>query len=314
MAGARSCAAGRPLLAVVGAGVRRGCAGCRHSRVRRRSGSGSASTTDHRRRCRSRAARLAGAGRPTDRDPGAARRVPATAPTRALYNEAYTLHPAAIAYVCHAQRRAALRRLRPRARGGPGGSVRRPQLRRLFVVPRPGHRRVAADIVGRGAAPRPGQALATVGAGAHLIDVYSQLGAQGMLLPGGSCPTVGIAGLALGGGVGVFGRAYGLTCDQMPALEMVTADGTRAALRPGAERGLVLGQPGWRRWQLRRRDLVRPSAPQPIPRSPSSRWSGPGPRRPRPRRLAALDPVHPRRAVGQLPASPTARSAAGCSR
>ena len=57
------------------------------------------------------------------------------------------------------------------------------------------------------------------GPGTILIDVYSQLAAQGRLLPGGSCPTVGIAGLALGGGIGVFGRAYGLTCDQLQSVE-----------------------------------------------------------------------------------------------
>jgi FAD/FMN-containing dehydrogenase len=71
-----------------------------------------------------------------------------------------------------------------------------------------------------------GQKSVSVGAGSPLIDVYSQLGAQGLLLPGGSCPTVGIAGLALGGGIGVFSRAYGLTCDQTTAVEIVTADGT----------------------------------------------------------------------------------------
>jgi FAD/FMN-containing dehydrogenase len=65
---------------------------------------------------------------------------------------------------------------------------------------------------------------ATIGAGARLIDIYSTLGASGLLLPGGSCPTVGIAGLALGGGIGVFGRKFGLTCDNLRSLEMVTAD------------------------------------------------------------------------------------------
>jgi FAD/FMN-containing dehydrogenase len=66
---------------------------------------------------------------------------------------------------------------------------------------------------------------ATIGGGALLIDVYSQLGSAGLLLPAGSCPTVGIAGLTLGGGIGVFDRKYGLTCDNLTALEMVTADG-----------------------------------------------------------------------------------------
>ena len=66
---------------------------------------------------------------------------------------------------------------------------------------------------------------AVVGAGAHLIDVYQQLGNAGVLVPAGSCPTVGIAGLTLGGGVGVFGRKYGLTCDNLTGVQMVTADG-----------------------------------------------------------------------------------------
>jgi hypothetical protein len=65
---------------------------------------------------------------------------------------------------------------------------------------------------------------AHVGAGAKLIDVYNVIGNAGRLLPGGSCPTVGIAGLALGGGIGVFGRKFGLTTDNIRSLNIVTAD------------------------------------------------------------------------------------------
>jgi FAD/FMN-containing dehydrogenase len=66
----------------------------------------------------------------------------------------------------------------------------------------------------------------TVGAGLHLIDFYHQLAAHGLAVPGGSCPTVGIAGLTLGGGVGVLSRAYGLACDNLERVEIVTADGS----------------------------------------------------------------------------------------
>jgi FAD/FMN-containing dehydrogenase len=66
---------------------------------------------------------------------------------------------------------------------------------------------------------------ALVGAGISLIDLYGACAAAGALIPGGSCPTVGIAGLALGGGVGVLGRRYGLTCDNVREIEIVTADG-----------------------------------------------------------------------------------------
>ncbi len=66
---------------------------------------------------------------------------------------------------------------------------------------------------------------AAVGAGAKLIDVYAALAQAGLALPAGSCPTVGIAGLALGGGIGVLGRKFGLTCDNLLAAQVVLADG-----------------------------------------------------------------------------------------
>jgi FAD/FMN-containing dehydrogenase len=65
-----------------------------------------------------------------------------------------------------------------------------------------------------------------VGTGLHLIDLYNRLAAHGLAVPGGSCPTVGVAGLALGGGVGVLGRAFGLTSDALESVQIVTADGT----------------------------------------------------------------------------------------
>jgi FAD/FMN-containing dehydrogenase len=65
----------------------------------------------------------------------------------------------------------------------------------------------------------------TIGAGASLAQVYNAVGARGRALAGGSCATVGIAGLTLGGGVGVLVRAYGLTIDSLEAVTIVTADG-----------------------------------------------------------------------------------------
>jgi FAD/FMN-containing dehydrogenase len=71
----------------------------------------------------------------------------------------------------------------------------------------------------------PASRTATIGAGARLIDVYARLWADGMTIPAGTCPTVGIAGLALGGGVGYSSRKLGLTCDNVRALRVVTASG-----------------------------------------------------------------------------------------
>ncbi|MCW2792966.1 MAG: FAD-binding protein [Nocardioides sp.] len=65
---------------------------------------------------------------------------------------------------------------------------------------------------------------ATIGAGAALAPVYDALGRRGRALAGGSCATVGVAGLTQGGGVGVLTRAMGLSCDAVTSMQVVTAD------------------------------------------------------------------------------------------
>lgn len=66
---------------------------------------------------------------------------------------------------------------------------------------------------------------AVVGAGSKLIDVYRALTGKGVTIPAGSCPSVGVSGLVLGGGHGVVSRAYGLTCDSLTQATLITADG-----------------------------------------------------------------------------------------
>ncbi len=83
-----------------------------------------------------------------------------------------------------------------------------------------------------------GAATATIGAGARLIDVYSTLNAAGVSIPGGSCPTVGIAGLTLGGGAGVVDRRYGLACDRIVQVQLVTADARLVTADAGTNDGL----------------------------------------------------------------------------
>ncbi|MCU1482588.1 MAG: FAD-binding protein [Subtercola sp.] len=70
------------------------------------------------------------------------------------------------------------------------------------------------------------QSTVQVGAGASLAQVYNTVGNAGRAIAGGSCATVGVTGLTLGGGVGVLVRAFGLACDQLTGVEIVTADGT----------------------------------------------------------------------------------------
>jgi FAD/FMN-containing dehydrogenase len=67
--------------------------------------------------------------------------------------------------------------------------------------------------------------VATIGPGAQLASVYAGLAARGVTVPAGSCPSVGIGGHALGGGIGLAGRALGLTTDNILGARMITADG-----------------------------------------------------------------------------------------
>jgi FAD/FMN-containing dehydrogenase len=68
--------------------------------------------------------------------------------------------------------------------------------------------------------------VATIGAGARLGQVYAALQDCSRTLPAGCGPTVGIAGLTLGGGIGLLGRKHGLTCDRLAGAQVVLADGS----------------------------------------------------------------------------------------
>jgi FAD/FMN-containing dehydrogenase len=67
--------------------------------------------------------------------------------------------------------------------------------------------------------------IASVGAGARLGELYEALYEHGVTIPAGCGPAVGIAGLALGGGIGILGRRYGLTCDRLLGAKVALADG-----------------------------------------------------------------------------------------
>jgi FAD/FMN-containing dehydrogenase len=68
--------------------------------------------------------------------------------------------------------------------------------------------------------------VAEIGAGARLGAVYDGLLEHGRTIPAGCGPDVGIAGLVLGGGLGVLGRRHGLSCDSLLGAEVVLRDGT----------------------------------------------------------------------------------------
>jgi FAD/FMN-containing dehydrogenase len=75
--------------------------------------------------------------------------------------------------------------------------------------------------------------IATVGPGARNIDVYAKLARHHVTIPSGSCPTVGLGGLATGGGMGLAGRELGLTIDRVRAYDVVTADGRKRHVSGG---------------------------------------------------------------------------------
>ena len=64
--------------------------------------------------------------------------------------------------------------------------------------------------------------------GALWGHVYKQLiigGHNGYMIPGGDCPTVGVSGFVLGGGLSFFSRSLGMGCDSLTEATIVTADG-----------------------------------------------------------------------------------------
>lgn len=69
------------------------------------------------------------------------------------------------------------------------------------------------------------QNLVWVGAGARLKDIYATLWKKGCLFSGGGCSDVHIGGLVQGGGWGPISRMYGLTCDRLVAVDLITAKG-----------------------------------------------------------------------------------------
>jgi FAD/FMN-containing dehydrogenase len=66
----------------------------------------------------------------------------------------------------------------------------------------------------------------TVECGARNGDVYNVLRAEGRTTSHGRCPTVGIAGFLLGGGIGFNMRLHGVASDNLLASDIVVADGS----------------------------------------------------------------------------------------
>ncbi|KAL4809151.1 hypothetical protein BDV18DRAFT_158082 [Aspergillus unguis] len=66
---------------------------------------------------------------------------------------------------------------------------------------------------------------ATAQPAAYGSDLNAALTQHGLMFPGGHCPTVGLGGFLLQGGFGWNSRKWGVACESVTAIDVVTAEG-----------------------------------------------------------------------------------------
>ena len=78
----------------------------------------------------------------------------------------------------------------------------------------------------RGATADPEQRVAVAAGGSLLAELDDAAQSFGLVCPVGVVSHTGVAGLTLGGGMGLLQRKFGLTIDNLRAVDLVTADGS----------------------------------------------------------------------------------------
>jgi hypothetical protein len=79
-----------------------------------------------------------------------------------------------------------------------------------------------------------GKHVARAEAGALVRDLDHATQRFGLATTSGGCPTVGIAGLTLGGGEGLLMSKYGAVCDNLISVQLVTVDGKQVEASPSS--------------------------------------------------------------------------------
>jgi FAD binding domain/Berberine and berberine like len=145
-------------------------------------------------------------------------------PARLIFNRAFDLHPALIVRcagpsdVARALDFAQTKNLPLAVRGGGHSRLGFGMCDGGVVIDLSGMKLIKVDAVKR---------VARAEAGALVRDLDQATQRFGLATTSGGCPTVGIAGLTLGGGEGRLMEKYGTACDNLLSAEVVTVDGRR---------------------------------------------------------------------------------------
>jgi hypothetical protein len=142
--------------------------------------------------------------------------------SRLVFNRAFDRHPALIVRCASASDVARtidfarIRNLPLAVRGGGHSRLGYGMCDSGVVIDLSGLKRVEVDSSKR---------VASAEAGALVRDLDEATQRFGLATTSGGCPTVGIAGLTLGGGEGRLMEKYGAACDNLLSAQVVTADG-----------------------------------------------------------------------------------------
>ena len=96
----------------------------------------------------------------------------------------------------------------------------------------------------RGVTVDPIARTARANGGAQLREIDAMAQEHGLVCPVGTVGHTGVGGLTLGGGVGRLQRPFGLTVDNLTAVELVTADGRQVRASETEESDLFWGMRG----------------------------------------------------------------------